>query len=104
METNTTDDEGDLDAIAQLVALGVDVTRTQPIEFHIAAPNSNAATLIQIALKSAGIHTSIYHDQGDPDSRGKITPDDREFGPSWTVTALIPIIPPYRNCFAYNRK
>ena len=93
MGTNSTKDEGDLDAISQLVALGVDVTRTQPIEFHIAAPNSNAATLIQVALKSAGIHSSIYHDEGDPDSSGMIVPDDRAFGPSWTVTALIPIIP-----------
>lgn len=93
MEPISTDDEGDQDAISQLVAFGVDVTQTQNIEFHIAAPNSNSATLIQAALTTVGIHSSIYYDEGEPDSNGVIDVNESKFGPSWTVTALIPIIP-----------
>ncbi len=93
MSTTGDEDQGDRDAIARLVKVGVDVTQVQNIEFHIAAPESNAANLINEALRSKGVNSIIYHDEGEPDENGIIDPNDGEFGPSWTVTATIPVVP-----------
>jgi hypothetical protein len=86
-------DSSDRDAVARLVEAGVDVSKPQSIDFHIAATSDESATRILSALESLGYNASIYRDEGEPDESGFIDPRDPEFGPSWTVTAVITLLP-----------
>jgi hypothetical protein len=91
--------------LAELEAQGVDMTQPLLIEFAVAAPDEAAATAISEALAGAGYESEIDYDDGEPledesDEPGAFDPDsaadfDEEFGPSWTVYALVELVPDY---------
>lgn len=96
-------DDADGSLLAELEAQGVDMTRPLLLEFAVAAPDEAAATAISEALAGAGYQSEIDYDDGEPlegeadeealaDSDAD---DEEEFGPSWTVYALVELIPDY---------
>lgn len=87
--------------LAELEAQGVDMTQPLLIEFAVAAPDEAAATAIAEALAGAGYESEIDYDDGEPmegeaDDEGLADPEDEEeFGPSWTVYAIVELVPDY---------
>src|SRR5687767_15064184 len=88
------DDDGAV--LADLAALGVDMSQPLLIEFAVAAPNEKGANAIGKALTAAGYDAEVQYDEGEPDEDGNIDPDDEEFGPSWTVYATMRMVPEYK--------
>jgi hypothetical protein len=98
-------EDADGAALAELEAQGVDMTQPLLIEFAVAAPDEAAATAISEALAGAGYESEIDYDDGepleeDPDEAGASDPaaaadDEEEFGPSWTVYAIVELVPEY---------
>ena len=85
----------DGDALRELAAEGIDMSKPLLIEFAVAAPDGDAAEKIAAALAQNGYQGNIDHDEGESDEDGEIDPDDEEFGPSWTVYVGIPMVPAY---------
>lgn len=89
-------DEADVAALGRLASGGVDLSQPQQIEFHIAPRDQNAAVDIQRALSQLGYCAELEYDEGeleeDCDSNGVANEVD-EYGPSWTVTVEIRIVP-----------
>ena len=92
--TSYPDDE-DGAVLANLASHGVDMTQPLQIEFFVDAPDESSSQAIEAALKKEGYETQIYFDEGEPDEEGVIDPDDEEFGPSWTVYAIVNMVPEY---------
>lgn len=88
-------DDADGAVLEHMKSLGVDMNKPLLIEFAVDAPDENAAATIEAALKGAGFLTEIAFDEGEPDEEGNIDPEDEEFGPSWTVFALVKMTPQY---------
>ncbi len=77
MQHDELNDDGDSEAIAELERLGVDLTQSQSIEFHIAAPDATTAERIQTELRLRAFTATTYHDEGEPDQDGVIDPNDK---------------------------
>lgn len=90
--TSFPDDE-DGAVLAELAAQGVDLSQPLQFEFAVAAPDEDAADKIRQAMTQAGYDTQVEYDEGEPNDEGEIDPDDEEFGPSWTVYALVSMVP-----------
>lgn len=88
-------DDADGAVLAELEASGVDMTEPLHIEFPVAVPDEDSAQSVYEAMVKAGYDSSIEFDEGEPDEDGEIDPDDEEFGPSWTVYAMLKMIPDY---------
>ena len=88
-------DDDDGRVLADLAAHGVDMSQPLQIEFAVDVPDEEAAAQTQQALTAAGYDSQIVYDEGEPDDTGEIDPDDEEFGPSWTVYALVRMRPEY---------
>ena len=93
MQTYPDDEDGQV--LLGLTARGVDLSVPRSIEFALAAPNEDAAHRIASAVETAGYEVDIYYDEGEPDDDGVIDPADEEFGPSWTVYAMVQMVPEY---------
>ncbi len=88
-------DDADGAVLAELAALGVDMSQPLLVEFAVAVPDEAAAQKTSEALEKAGYEAQIVYDEGEPDEDGEIDPDDEEFGPSWTVYANVTMVPEY---------
>lgn len=95
-------DDADGSLLAELEAQGIDMTQPLAIEFAVAAPDEASATAIGEALAGAGYESEIDFDDGEPvdgelDEEGATDPDDDDegFGPSWTVYAMVEMVPDY---------
>lgn len=100
-------DDADGSLLAELEAQGIDMTQPLAIEFAVAAPDEASATAIGEALAGAGYESEIDFDDGEPlegdaldgelDEEGGSDPEEEEeeFGPSWTVYAMVEMVPDY---------
>ena len=87
--------DADGDALARIAADGVDMSQPLVIEFAVAVPDEPSAHAIEKALMKARYKTETYYDEGEPDKNCAIDSDDSEFAPSWTVYALVRMVPEY---------
>ena len=88
-------DDADGRVLADLAAEGVDMSQPLTIEFAVAADDETTSKAISDALGAAGYETEIVYDEGESDEIGEIDPSDEEFGPLWTVFALVNMVPEY---------
>jgi hypothetical protein len=91
---STYPDDVDGAVLADLAAQGVDMTQPLTIEFPVAVPNEASANGAAKAMAKAGYEPQIEYDEGEPDFDPE-TDDAEEFGPWWTVYAIIEMIPEY---------
>lgn len=88
-------DDADGAVLADLASQGFDMSQPLDIEFPVAARDEESANAIHKALIEAGYDSHIEFDEGEPDEKGEIDPDDEEFGPVWDVFANVRMIPEY---------
>jgi len=86
--------DADGQALANVAASGMDMSQPVPIEFAIAVPGEHAGKAVYQAVSQKGYQSELYFDEGEPDF---VEGDDEEFGPSWTVYAVVTIEPSYEN-------
>jgi hypothetical protein len=85
--------DADGEALSRLAEAGVDLSRPLPLEFTVAARDGVAAESIRQALAIHGYESQVEYDEGEPNEDGQIDPDDEEFGPSWTVSVKVEMVP-----------
>ena len=91
-------DDADGSVLADLAALGIDMTQPMDIEFPVAAPDEVAAGAIASALIAAGYDAHVEYDDGEPDEEGEEDDEDDEddeFVPGWDVYVSAHIVPDY---------
>ncbi len=86
--------DADGQALANVAASGMDMSQPIPIEFAIAAPDESSSEEISAAVSTKGYRVESYFDEGESDF---VEGDDDEFGPSWTVYAIVITEPSYEN-------
>lgn len=86
-------DDADGQVLAEIAAIGTDMTKPHQIHFPIDAPNERSARAIESLLIKQGFTTHFSYDEGQPDKDGHIDTDDAEFGPSWTVYVKVDMVP-----------
>ena len=87
-------DDADGAVLADLAAMGVDMTRPLLIEFPVAVPDEASANSTATAMTEAGYDPHVEYDEGEPDFDPEVDDAD-EFGPAWTVYANVRMIPEY---------
>ena len=90
-------DDADGSVLADLAALGIDMTQPMDIEFPVAAPNEEAASAIASVLIAAGYDAHVEYDDGEPeeDEEDDDDDDDDEFVPGWDVYVSTSMVPDY---------
>ena len=87
-------DDADGDALARIAADGVDMSQPLTLDFAIHAPSEEAARAIADSLSRKGFETSVDFDEGEEHDTSN--PEEvEEFGPSWSVYAVISMVPSY---------
>ncbi len=87
-------DDADGSVLADLAALGIDMTQPMDIEFPVAAPDEEAAHAIAGALVAAGYDAHVEYDDGEPEDDSD-EDDDDEFVPGWDVYVSARMVPDY---------
>ena len=80
--------------LAGIAAEGVDMSLPLLIEFFVSVPNEMSAHSCLKAVNKAGYRSRVDFDEGEPDFDSEIDDAD-EFGPSWTVSVEIRMVPEY---------
>jgi len=92
-------DDADGSVLADLAALGIDMTQPMDIEFPVAAPDEEAANAIASALIAAGYDAHVEYDDGEPEEESDEDEDDDEddddFVPGWDVYVSTRMVPDY---------
>ncbi len=88
-------DDADGSVLADLAALGIDMTQPMDIEFPVAAPNEEAANAIASVLIAAGYDAHVEYDDGEPEEEDEEDDDDDEFVPGWDVYVSTSMVPDY---------
>ncbi len=88
-------DDADGSVLADLAALGIDMTQPMDIEFPVAAPNEEAANAIAAALIAAGYDAQVEYDDGEPEDDSEEDEEDDEFVPGWDVYVSTRMVPDY---------
>jgi hypothetical protein len=84
-------DDDDGAVLAELKAMGVDMTTPLVVEFPVSAPNEDAANRILAAMLAEGYECRVEYDDGE-----ELEPEDEPLvGPSWSVLATVRMIPAY---------
>lgn len=96
-------DDDDGAVLSHLAAQGVDMTQPLKIEFFVAVSNESSANNVAAALNKAGYECQIVCDEGESDFDPE-TDDAMEFGPSWTVDAIVQMIPEYSEIIRIQRE
>lgn len=86
-------DDADGSVLADLAALGIDMTQPMDIEFPVAAPDEEAAIEIARVLTEAGYEAHIEYDDGEDEEEEQ--EGDEEFIPGWDVYANVRMVPDY---------
>ncbi len=86
-------DDADGSVLADLAALGIDMTQPMDIEFPVAAPDEEAAIEIARVLTEAGYEAHVEYDDGE--SEDEEQDGDEEFIPGWDVYANVHMVPDY---------
>ena len=85
-------DDADGSVLADLAALGIDMTQPMDIEFPVAAPDEEAALEIARVLTEAGYDAHVEYDDGGDEEEQE---GDEEFIPGWDVYANVRMVPDY---------
>jgi len=90
-------DDADGSVLADLAALGIDMTQPMDIEFPVAAPDEEAANAIASALIAAGYDAHVEYDDGEPEEESDEDEDEDEddFVPGWDVYVSTRMVPDY---------
>ena len=89
-------DDADGSVLADLAAMGVDMTQPMEIEFPVAAPDEEAAHAIAKILTDAGYETLVEYDDGEPEDDEEEEDDEEdEYVPGWDVYVTIDMVPDY---------
>lgn len=90
-------DDADGEVLAELAALGIDLTQPLQIEFHVAVPDEETANTTCQALIDAGHESHVEYDDGEPTEADSFDADedDDEVEPSWTVYVNKNMVPDY---------
>ena len=88
-------DDADGSVLADLAALGIDMTQPMDIEFPVAAPDEEAANAIASALIAAGYDAHVEYDDGEPEDGGDEDEEDDDFVPGWDVYVSTRMVPDY---------
>lgn len=88
-------DDADGSVLADLAALGIDMTQPMDIEFPVAAPDEEAANAIASALIAAGYDAHVEYDDGEPEEDGDEDEEDDDFVPGWDVYVSTRMVPDY---------
>lgn len=88
-------DDADGSVLADLAALGIDMTQPMDIEFPVAAPDEEAANAIASALIAAGYDAHVEYDDGEPEDVGDEDEEDDDFVPGWDVYVSTRMVPDY---------
>lgn len=91
-------DDADGSVLADLAALGIDMTQPMDIEFPVAAPDEEAANAIASALIAAGYDAHVEYDDGEPEGENEEDEEDEEdddFVPGWDVYVSTRMVPDY---------
>lgn len=91
--TDYPDDE-DGAVLASLASHGIDMSQPLQIEFQVAVADEASANKVLQAMTEAGYQSEIFYDEGEPDYDPEVD-DEEEFGPSWTVSANVHMVPEY---------
>jgi Regulator of ribonuclease activity B len=88
-------DDADGSVLADLAALGIDMTQPMDIEFPVAAPDEEAANAIASALIAAGYDAQVEYDDGEPEEDDDDNEEDDDFVPGWDVYVSTRMVPDY---------
>lgn len=87
------DDDG---AVLKLLAdHGVDMSAPMKLEFAVLCADETAALRIEKALQEAGYSAEASYNEGELEDDEEMTEENEEFWPSWSVIALITMVPEY---------
>jgi hypothetical protein len=87
----------DLDGriLTQIAQTGFDMSKPVEFEFFVDSPNEDASMNIEEVLKSGGFTTEVYFDEGELKPGEKMTEENSEYWPSWSVYVYVKMIPNY---------
>ena len=85
-------DDADGSVLADLAALGIDMTQPMDIEFPVAAPDEESANEIARVLTEAGYEAEVEYDDGEDQEEQD---GDEEFIPGWDVYVTLSMVPDY---------
>jgi len=93
-------DDADGSVLADLAALGIDMTQPMEIEFPVAAPDEESANAIAKVLIEAGYDALVEYDDGEPEDGSEEEDDEEdeeedEYVPGWDVYVAVTMVPDY---------
>lgn len=98
--------DSDGEALQRIAELGLDMSKALPFEFFIHVGSKQSADVVVQILEKAKIadKLKIVYDEGELEVGEKLTEENKEFWPSWTVNVYRSMVPEHAKVIEFQEE